>query len=759
MNAVISVSNNFYMTISQDRKAQAGEDITIQLDIPENLGYRIRFDYSNNGLKQRQYLNGMTEVTISSPYNRRGILLMQLVVDTLAEGKRKTNVLWLHVAGSVGGTENVVLDELEHLAFVDVQKDIETGETVFYSLTGDEVARIQLDTGDLTAIEEQIRELNTQIQDRYTKEEVDQLLLYGTEWKPSVATFADLATVYPDPQPGWTAVVRDEKQAYTYEENDGWVESVQSVPQATEEQDGIITAEDYSKLQRVSEDWQDYVNTADDLQNIESPQTGECRMIIDIGIPYWYNGTAWEPLRYTQGSELQDALIAYYTKTETDGLYMQKDAPITKIVDVTEATQYPNTFGLEEGQTCLFTFPAALGPAITGQSVSGIGICTRLHTELANYQWYVFAQDGTTIEVRTVLSYNYGVGNNWAGYTMRTYNLTMMPRIHSISTALEFQNTLIRANNGLMCIVVFAASAGSTIVGKSNAGVAFLYYIGNNYRWVAFSDGTMAYGTNSAGNGWTPTRVIDLSLLATQDNLDRVEELAEETLSRHIGLIMNDLSTEKVVTYNADGTITIEEGNYTFWSGDMRFIGEFNVHETVLSFLPGTILVGIVSDSMNGNNDTVHVMPLDNWDDLLNNDKMFIIARMNKQGQFDNVYVYGYGNYPNTPAATINSGTANVIGLPSTFDVTFGTNSVTLPNGRYLFVENATGYRRGITITTPVEFYYEFSTALYYIPGEAQFYSADTAIIPAGAVVFGSMNNIGGKRTVALSGFTSITEP
>lgn len=163
MNATLTVSDNFYMTISQDAKAQEGEDITIVFDIPEEIGaYRVRFDYRNGRHRNIEYLNGRTQITLEGPATRRGFLDMQLVLDMTNGTQRKTNRVLMHVSGSIYGVtpENVILEELERLAFVEVKQELDTSEYVFYSLSGDEVGRISIQAeADIAEIHRQIEEL------------------------------------------------------------------------------------------------------------------------------------------------------------------------------------------------------------------------------------------------------------------------------------------------------------------------------------------------------------------------------------------------------------------------------------------------------------------------------------------------------------------------------------------------------------------------------------------------------------------------
>lgn len=172
MNIYLTVTDNFYMSMSIDSKAQQGEDITVHWDIPDGLGYRYRLDFENNHAKGHDYVTGLTQYTLQYPYNKRGFLGLQFVIDTETQGKRKTNMLWLHVNSSVAGDAkpNVILEELERLAFCEVQEDAETNELVFYSLSGDEVDRIKVTGsgggggGDLDEIIERLNILEELVQ-------------------------------------------------------------------------------------------------------------------------------------------------------------------------------------------------------------------------------------------------------------------------------------------------------------------------------------------------------------------------------------------------------------------------------------------------------------------------------------------------------------------------------------------------------------------------------------------------------------------
>lgn len=68
------------------------------------------------------------------------------------------------------------------------------------------------------------------------------------DWKESVSTYADIATTYPDPQDGWTVNVKDTDYTYRYSGTEWIVISANAVPKATDSIDGLMSKEQYAKL-------------------------------------------------------------------------------------------------------------------------------------------------------------------------------------------------------------------------------------------------------------------------------------------------------------------------------------------------------------------------------------------------------------------------------------------------------------------------------------------------------------------------------
>lgn len=99
------------------------------------------------------------------------------------------------------------------------------------------------------------------ITDAYTKTETDNKIsavVSSLQWKPSVETYADIATAYPNPADGWTVNVNDTDITYRYTGSSWIAISANSIPIATSDTDGKMSAAMAAKLNGISEGANNY---------------------------------------------------------------------------------------------------------------------------------------------------------------------------------------------------------------------------------------------------------------------------------------------------------------------------------------------------------------------------------------------------------------------------------------------------------------------------------------------------------------------
>jgi hypothetical protein len=97
------------------------------------------------------------------------------------------------------------------------------------------------------SVENTINSNKSNWNDKYTKNEIDNkfsTLESNIDWKESVATFADIAKTYPNPEDGWTVNTKIDNLTYRYS-GSAWVAiSANAIPKATQSVDGLLAKED-----------------------------------------------------------------------------------------------------------------------------------------------------------------------------------------------------------------------------------------------------------------------------------------------------------------------------------------------------------------------------------------------------------------------------------------------------------------------------------------------------------------------------------
>lgn len=86
----------------------------------------------------------------------------------------------------------------------------------------------------------------------YTRNEIDNkfsALETNIDWKESVDTFDDIASVHQNPQNGWTVNVKDTDYTYRYNGTEWIPISANAIPKATNSVDGLLSKEDHASYE------------------------------------------------------------------------------------------------------------------------------------------------------------------------------------------------------------------------------------------------------------------------------------------------------------------------------------------------------------------------------------------------------------------------------------------------------------------------------------------------------------------------------
>lgn len=114
----------------------------------------------------------------------------------------------------------------------------------------------------------------------YTREEVANMVSTAQSnsvWKQAVDTYDELLEKYPDPEKGWICTVLDTMVTYSYN-GEEWVTAfINTMPLATAELNGLLSAEMYQKLDGVDYNANYYIH----------PDNVNCRHVTDLQIKKW----------------------------------------------------------------------------------------------------------------------------------------------------------------------------------------------------------------------------------------------------------------------------------------------------------------------------------------------------------------------------------------------------------------------------------------------------------------------------------------
>ena len=99
---------------------------------------------------------------------------------------------------------------------------------------------VEMNNGN--SLEKELENINTDIDNKLSALETN------IDWKETVETYDDIATIYPNPEDGWTVNTKDNNITYRYNGSEWVAISANAIPKATNEVDGLMTKEYAKKL-------------------------------------------------------------------------------------------------------------------------------------------------------------------------------------------------------------------------------------------------------------------------------------------------------------------------------------------------------------------------------------------------------------------------------------------------------------------------------------------------------------------------------
>lgn len=523
-------------------------------------------------------------------------------------------------------------------------------------------------------------------------------------YKPSVDSYADLATTYPNPISGWAAQVKDTKKIYYWDGNN-WEE----IPYASEIK---------SKLAKIY--------PIDALPNPTLTWDGTGR--------FTYPDVTVSMVGYSSELIASPISIPQQNTAFRDNVY---------IVAVHNTTS--DTWTFEYSRT--------------------------IETILTNDNWYIIGRQQIIDGVRTVTIYGIGTfkenetapSGEYIPYTIARPTTSATPiRIEKIgenthySITITFNSLRFSSSDGILN----DTQVQSVVVSyQYNVTTSPVYY----YVYTSDNGTTWSRGTTTQFND-----IVDLKgycIANVRLNAQGTQIEAELYGYGTADYIINpadgvpDFKWARFIstgieppvswsTPSADArSIRIVSGTYTLITNDGTYAKNWTLTNfNTLGFIDGAYLC-VSTNSISGN-----IQRIEDLQTIIDTPNLYVIGYFNYVGGRQNVYIEGFGNYPDTPAS-ISAGNSNITGLPSTFSAYWTADyNFVLPAGSYDVRNLATGLSERISIAEDVSLRYNFSSVIYYPPTKDAFYTITSASVPINATVIGSMNNVGGIPTIFING-------
>ena len=100
---------------------------------------------------------------------------------------------------------------------------------------------VEMNNGN--SLEKELENINTDIDNKLSALETN------IDWKETVETYDDIATIYPNPEDGWTVNTKDNNITYRYNGSEWVAISANAIPKATDGVDGLLSKEDHAKYE------------------------------------------------------------------------------------------------------------------------------------------------------------------------------------------------------------------------------------------------------------------------------------------------------------------------------------------------------------------------------------------------------------------------------------------------------------------------------------------------------------------------------
>lgn len=246
-NALAQIDFNNKKVVELDKTLTANEDVRKQNETERKSNEESRINSEQKRVNEEDKRQKAEDIRVANENTR----ISNENTRQAQETKRQTDTAAAitnanAAAKNANDKANDLQNKLDNHHFV-LTNELEDSVSSTSTVHAPTANAVKIAYDKAISVENTVNSNKNNWNDKYTKNEIDNkfsTLENNIDWKESVATFADIAKTYPNPEDGWTVNVKDTDYTYRYSGSKWVAISANAIPKATQSVDGLLSKED-----------------------------------------------------------------------------------------------------------------------------------------------------------------------------------------------------------------------------------------------------------------------------------------------------------------------------------------------------------------------------------------------------------------------------------------------------------------------------------------------------------------------------------
>lgn len=246
-NALAQIDFNNKKVVELDKTLTANEDVRKQNETERKSNEESRINSEQKRVNEEDKRQKAEDIRVANENTRISNENTRQAQETKRQNDTATAITNANnAAKNANDKANDLQNKLDNHHFV-LTNELEDSVSSTSTVHAPTANAVKTAYDKAASVENTVNSNKSNWNDKYTKNEIDNkfsTLENNIDWKEAVATFADIAKTYPNPEDGWTLNVKDTDYTYRYSGSKWVAISANAIPKATQSVDGLLSKED-----------------------------------------------------------------------------------------------------------------------------------------------------------------------------------------------------------------------------------------------------------------------------------------------------------------------------------------------------------------------------------------------------------------------------------------------------------------------------------------------------------------------------------